>query len=394
MAATMNLYQASNQWRTRPDDERFWTLDELLAATTRLREMSREADAVPISSLKIIPAGDGEQPLLIGGAGIEAKFTHYSFGQMSKVAGAPASYLRQLPPELVARNLNHGLERCAQADKDANRYLLLRQTNGHYHLSAALSARYDRIWDADVAERLVRLQDDGWRVPPARPSKPGVGRPATEEDCLKNRMAGIGIKPGDQIAPAGLYASDHDMFAFMVNEDGWLRSGGVDLAKGFFVSNSEVGDKAFTLTTFLYNSVCGNHIIWDVKDVKQLRIIHLGNGTTGNKAFSQMRVTLKRYADASMVEAAGQIEAARTMVIAANKDEVLDKLFHLKVANREDLEASLYLAKQHPEDSGEAHPHSTWAMAQGMTRLAGQQRHGEERSKLEQGAGKVVKMRF
>ena len=43
------------------------------------------------------------------------------------------------------------------------------------------------------------------------------------------------MKLGDLIAPAGIYASDHDMFAFMVNEDARIDDGsdeGIDVARG------------------------------------------------------------------------------------------------------------------------------------------------------------------
>ena len=46
------------------------------------------------------------------------------------------------------------------------------------------------------------------------------------------------------IAPAGIYASDHDMFAFLVNEEYRIDDGSDGgLARGFFVQNSEVGPR-------------------------------------------------------------------------------------------------------------------------------------------------------
>ena len=44
-------------------------------------------------------------------------------------------------------------------------------------------------------------------------------RIATEADVLRGAGFGLSIRVGDKIAPAGLYASDHDMFVFMVNND-------------------------------------------------------------------------------------------------------------------------------------------------------------------------------
>jgi hypothetical protein len=38
-----NLTQASTEWAERPDDQRYWTLDEMHAATMRSRHASTEA---------------------------------------------------------------------------------------------------------------------------------------------------------------------------------------------------------------------------------------------------------------------------------------------------------------------------------------------------------------
>jgi len=71
------------------------------------------------------------------------------------------------------------------------------------------------------------------------------------------------LKVGDKIAPAGLYGSDHDMFAFMVLENRRIEDGTEGgLSRGAFFSNSEVGGGAFRIKSFYYRHVCGNHIVW------------------------------------------------------------------------------------------------------------------------------------
>jgi len=81
------------------------------------------------------------------------------------------------------------------------------------------SEKYTRIWNWEIADRLNEMVEKGWRVPPARPAMPNQPgtRPATVQDVLD--VAGfLSVNLGDPIAPAGLYASDHDMFAFLVFE--------------------------------------------------------------------------------------------------------------------------------------------------------------------------------
>jgi hypothetical protein len=80
-----------------------------------------------------------------------------------------------------------------------------------------------------VTERLSELPETGWRVPPARLAQGDdrQARPATASDVLDDREGGGGlsINLGDMIAPAGLYASDRDMFVFMVNEKNPIEDG-------------------------------------------------------------------------------------------------------------------------------------------------------------------------
>jgi len=125
-------------------------------------------------------------------------------------------------------------------------------------LRALTSEQYKRIWNWEVVERLLPLQERGWRVPQARPAfpdQPGA-RPATEADILDDAGFGLSVKVGDMIAPAGLYASAHDMFAFLINEQKRIKDGTEEgLSRGIFFENSEVGDKALRCTTFLYRHV-------------------------------------------------------------------------------------------------------------------------------------------
>jgi hypothetical protein len=52
--------------------------------------------------------------------------------------------------------------------------------------------------------------------------------------------------------------------------------------------------------TFLYQYVCGNHIVWGAKDVKELRIRHIGNAD--QRAFAELNVRLVEYADGAASE--------------------------------------------------------------------------------------------
>src|SRR5581483_12451004 len=89
-----NLYAASLQWSTRPDDERWESLEEMLSACRAHRDSAREA-VVPINTLRACVGGDGAELELVGKKGTPARLTHWAFGQLSQKAGAPAEYLRR-----------------------------------------------------------------------------------------------------------------------------------------------------------------------------------------------------------------------------------------------------------------------------------------------------------
>src|SRR5207302_1489157 len=77
-----------------------------------------------------------------------------------------------------------------------------------------------------------------------------------------------------------LFASDRDMFVFLADEDrridipGRRNGSGGSMARGFFVWNSEVGDKTLGLGFFLFDYVCKNRIVWGADQYTEIRIRH------------------------------------------------------------------------------------------------------------------------
>lgn len=383
----LNLYAANDQWANRPADERFWTMEEMLTACKGYAEHARTA-AVKLDDIR---CEDREGSLvLVGREDKPAKFTHWSFGQLASRVSAPAGYLRTLPAELASQCINNGLK----SVKGEESKILLHQ-NGSLVCRAFTSEDYSRIWNWEVVQRLLTLPQQGWQVPPARPAfdgQPGARR-ATEEDVLQ-RKAGLSVNVGDLIAPAGLYASDHDMFAFMVNEEIRIDDGTEGgLARGFFVSNSEVGAAAFKITKFLYKFVCGNHIVWDAKDVKEIRIVH--RGSADRRYAGQLVAELWKYARESSADDEARIEASRRYQIGNNKDEVLDALFGIKSLGipRKTLDAAYEHVVQNLEKY-KASPRSAYGMANGLTAISQQTGYADDRTALDRAAGRVLSMAF
>lgn len=385
--SAVNLMAASNQWASRPADERFWDLDEMDQAMTKWAGECKEAKR-QLSQMRV-EARDGEV-VLVGPQGNPALFSNYAFGQFSARMGAPASYLRNLPSDLAARNLDYCLSVRASKGQEAEQANILIHVNGGLRIQAFTSDRYERIWNAQIV-RWAKSLPQGWRVAPARPSGQQGERTriATEADCLRNIHQGLGIKPGMTIAPAGLYASDHDCFIFMVNEDLTVRTpDGRTLSRGFFLKNSEVGDSALVLTMFLYDAVCGNHIVWGAENVREMRIRHIGDPARFAK--TKVLPMVNALSQLSAVQDEERLRAAFRLVLGKNREEVVTALYNKRLASRTVLEQSYDTAAKWEHTHGD--PRTAWGLASGMTRLSQATGYSDTREELDRIAGKVLEL--
>ena len=329
--------------------------------------------------------------------GVESRVSHYAFGQLCRTFGAPASYLRDLPVQLAVDCLEEGRQRWIDGgdrDRQQRRHTLFSGDEGGETsvLRAATSDRYVRVWNDEIVERLIDLQGAGWRVPLARPSgrvDPTRFRTATEEDIIDyGHESALTVKVGDQIAPAGLYASDHDMFAFMIHpevviEDGLSPQG---LRRGTMVRQSEVGDCAIWKLDFLFNTVCGNHIVWGAQDVSETRVRHTG-ATVGERWTAMVR-DLTEYSEDSARQQEAKIREAQSFKLGDDRDAVIDFLYGKRIIGKRACGAALDLAEEFESVHGD--PLSAWGVVQGITRLSQATPFADKRSKLDRKAGKIL----
>lgn len=379
----MELFKATSQWSTRPADQRFKTLESLYQATHEYRVQAATAKA-SWDSLRV--EADGKEVKLTGKTGVPAQLTHWAFGQLCSKVQAPASYLRDLPATLAAQNLNHGLARKA----DATEAQLMFHRNGSLLLRAVTSDQYRRIWNSEIAERLVGMQQFGWQ--PAKPTthwgSESVGKcimcSGTGNDGKCMYCAGTGEE-----YPA-LYASDHDMFAFLYNLQYVVREPGNSdgLKRGIIVENSEVGASALRFTKFLFREMCGNHIIWGASKVMEISLRHVGDV---RERFETYQLELKKYAESSASDDEAVISRARTKVLGKTKEEVLDLLFGKRLQlSRKQLEAGYDAVK--PEQDGD--PNTVWGVVQGITRHSQTVPFADERTAMDRAAGKIMEIAF
>lgn len=352
----MELFKAHRQWASRPEDERFPSIQALYNATKAYADIAAEKE-VPYADMRV-EARNGDVEL-VGKANVPAQLTHWAFGQLCARVEAPASYLRELPATLAAQNINHGLAK--QGNEMAS---LMFHRNGSLLLRAVTSDKYSRIWNHEVAERLLGLEQRGWE--PAMP------------DIRKS----MGDFPS-------LYASDHDMFAFIRNRSAVVREPGNPdgLQRGVIVENSEVGASALKLTRFLYREMCGNHIIWGATKVLEISLRHVGSI---RERFGMYSAELRRYAESSVSDEEAQIASAKSTRIGATKEEVLDMLFGKRLGiSQKTLTAGYDAVKE-----GDGDPRTVWGIVQGLTRHSQTLPFADERTKIDRAAGKVMALVF
>lgn len=358
------LLQASRQWASRPDDERYLSLSAL---DTHCREQrarsvgrvlaSRRLEAQPLE-------GDNKGLLVVGPNGAPVDVTNWAFGQLAQRAGAPAGYLRGLPSPLAADCINYGL----RFDRDVEDLgvLLEKPEAGRATLRAVTGPNYGRIWNAQITRQLVDRFGDGITGDFRVPGEFGKRVPVTKQNTT-------------------LYASDRDMFVFLADEERRIeipnRRDGQNgsLARGFFVWNSEVGSTSWGIALFLFDYVCMNRIVWGVQDVVEVR----GRHTTSapHKWLEQAMPMVEAYSRASDAPLRAAIEGAQQKKL-DNVDTFLQQRF---------TKSQVSAVKQAHELEEGRPIESLWDAATGVTAYAKTIPHMDARVKVEQTAGKMLR---
>lgn len=357
------LTQASHQWASRPDDQRFTSLFDMRDRMNFVREHSR-GRVVSSRALEVQPTGTDHRGLIVlAGDGKEYAPTHFSFGQLAQLGEAPASYLRTLPSEIAADALNYGLG----FKRGASDVGVLLYDNGTTELRAATGPNYGRIWNADIITSLIDHVGDGvsgrWKVP----GEFGRAIQVTKKNTT-------------------LFASDRDMFVFLADEDHRIempnrRNGAPgSLARGFFCWNSEVGDKTFGIATFLFDYTCSNRIVWGAEGFKEIKIRHTASAP--DKWLDEVQPALLAYARSTDSTVLDTVRAAQ-----AKKVDDLDEFLSKRFSFSKNRAAAIKLA--HEADEGR--PMETlWDVSTGITAYARGIEQQDDRVAIERIGGAVL----
>ena len=352
----MELMTAHHQWTTRLADQRFQTLAALKASVEGSRQRAREV-AVNLSDLQFTAPSD--TALTVGVRSQEAVPSHWAFGQMASHLKAPAGYLRTLPAPLAVQCLQNGVVNTRAGD--AARLLIETEDDGELTtLRAATSLTYGRIWDSEVVEMV---------------------------DKIVQYTEGRFFNPKEWSGtPSGLYASDRDVFLFLIDGGSVVDGGGErdQLHRGFFTWNSEVGSATFGLTTFLFRGVCGNHIIWGAEDVKTLKIRHTGQAP--GRFAHEVQPALLSYVTASAKRTEDSIKQAKALLLSDKLDERIGWLMERGFTKGE-AQGGIAAAEREEGDS-----RTLWQVVNGLTAYAREYAYVDARVDLERRAGKLMSL--
>ncbi len=366
--------RVSSEWFARPDDERYLSLTALHDAV-RARADRATARTVETRALRVEASRDDAERLALTVPGRDAPVapTHWSFGQMCSLVGAPASYLRQLPAPLAGINLQHGL-----LSHRAELVKTLEADDGRVELRAVTGPDYGRIWDHELVAAVMRIAGNGtgdtrWKVPGLLDWSTMTHNPFVE--VTKDTTT--------------LYASDRDVFLFLVDdthpiEAGRLPNGDPDLYfRGFYCWNSEVGSKTLGIASFFLRAVCMNRNIWGAEGFEEISIRH--SKFAGHRFAHQAAPALERFADSSPMPFVAGIRAAREQIV-ARKDDDRESFLRKRGFSRPETEKIIATVL---DEEGRP-PESVFDFVQGITALARARPHQDARLELEGKAAKLM----
>ncbi len=322
--------RASRQWATRPTDERFLSMEELIASL-QTRKQRSTAQTVRLGSIA---------PTLIGDAlgfevdGVPLEPTNYSFNQLCQEIAAPAGYLSRMSGDaaLVKQCLDHGFRTADDTGRDVG---MLSTTadlaTGIGQMRGVTGPNYGRIWDLEVAEAIDKITKRSgvrWKVPTAFRTADGKGAFGRQYECIDPTRDST-----------TLYAGDRDIFLFLVDEEhpieaGFLPDGTPDLYfRGFYAWNGECGGVSNGVGTFLYRYICENRNIWGQRGFQRISINHTKHAA--ERFVSLLIPALEAFCNGSTDGIVSAIEASRRARIARDDTERLDFLTRLDFGPKE-----------------------------------------------------------
>lgn len=335
-----NLAAANNELFRRSPDECFASMPDLVQYCRTQQAASLDRWQLP--QVLHPMAREGHFSLEVGTDGA-FQMNDWSFSQLCGLSAVSKDTVNKLSPGTASQVFRETMPMRTKPLQLLTTGDTVRSIHG---------ASYTRLWNTELLEVIQEFATDF--QPPQKAASGGTG----------------------------LYAGEQDIFCFMIDPTGWAEIGGEAFAPGFFVWNSEVGKRSVGISTFWFQAVCANHIVWDAAEVTEFSRKHTANVRDG---LTRIRETLTRLVQLRDQRKDGFVQMMRKAVestLGDDADEAM-KMLAKSGINRSLAKEALKIAEQRGR-------FTIFALVDALTRLAGQLTYAGDRIEADRQAATLL----
>lgn len=336
------LTQGSRELFRRTPDECFPSLPELHQHCQAQKEASVDRWHPPQN---LWPHTDKEDFRLTLGSDGAFACNDWSFSQLCRFAGVNKETVNRVSAPTAGRVLSETMP-------GGNRPLQILTTEEN--IRSIHGVAYTRLWNADLLSLLQEFAVD------FQPPQAGIA------------------------GATGLYCGEQDLFCFLIDPNGWTEIGDQAFAPGFFVWNSEVGKRSLGISTFWFQAVCQNHIVWDAVEVVEFSRKHTRSVYESLGEIRNIVESLVRRRDERKDGFANVIRKAMQTRLGSDAAEVEKVLSQHGIARQ--------LAKRALETARQAGMFSLFSIVDALTRLAGEIKFAGDRTDADQKAASLLSL--
>jgi len=377
----------SREWASRPDDQRFTSLDALIGSLQALDSASSEVDIEDATAARVIET-DGELFLRLSEGAPLARLTNWSTAQLAERVDMRSTLFNKLGEDgpagaqLAALVLNHGItHRLIGTARTVRGWVAsppsLAAAATTPFLRSITSQVYGRITDSSVARAVKDMNDEAggrWKVPGAL-------------EFVQDQ--GLVMNPNVEVTrdSTTLYGSDRDVYIFLVDDRNPIEIAPGDVVyRGFVLKNSSVGKSSLVLYTFYFRGVCCNRLLWGVEGFQEFEMAHFRSAP--ERFIRSVIPSLTQFTDARTDRiTAGVLEAKRERF--GDDEEAKEFMIGRKVGLSMGL-ADRVLERCREEEERDVR--SLWDISMGLTALARDIPFQDKREELEVRSKKVLDM--
>ncbi|MGC3970599.1 MAG: DUF932 domain-containing protein [Pirellulales bacterium] len=269
----------------------------------------------------------------------------WSFSQLCRMAGVAKDTVNRLSPSTASLVLGETLPMGQKPVQLLTEGETIRSIHG---------TQYTRLWNLDLVNILREFATD------FQPPQKGMN------------------------GATGLYASDRDMFAFLIDPMGWCEIDGEAFAPGLFVWNSEVGCKTLGVQTFWFQAVCQNHIVWDATEVVEWTRKHTARVSDGLPEIRKIIAGLVEKRDQRKDGFHRVIKKAMETKLGSDADEVMKELTKKGFTRA--------VAKKASEIAQENGRFTIFSVIDALTKLSQESEFAGDRNEADQKASSLLQL--